>query len=184
MTNFEKALEHLRLMAKKLESYQGRITRRNARRKVFGAMRRVHLAMNAEFPQIGKPKPEKPKKPKKSPKLKLPFRKRCKIKEIELFVEVVSACWDRRPLPTVFYHKHINGLFQGVIYLNGEHTDTQNWLTLINSLAKWLGTSAGEPQRQREEQLIELWARFWKEVIPHDDLEVVAKHQAFLETLQ
>ena len=189
MSQFKKALKYLRQVAMRLQRDQDHIARRNARRKVLEAMKRVRLALNEEFPQIAKPKRKPAPRPEKPAKLKLPYLKRFKIKEANLFVEVVSAYCGGQLLPKVFFSKRWNGgpfAHSGyhAIYVNADHTATNNWLTLIHTLAICLGASGGKLLRQREEELLQLWARFWSELIPHDDLEVVARHQAFLETLK
>lgn len=43
---------------KTLSAGQGRIARRNARRRTFGALRSLSMAIEAEYPTIKKPKPE------------------------------------------------------------------------------------------------------------------------------
>lgn len=48
----EKALKDLERACKTLGPEQGRIARRNARRRVFGAMRAVRNAVEAEFPAV------------------------------------------------------------------------------------------------------------------------------------
>lgn len=55
MNSVMEAIDDLRRAGLRLEANQGRIARRNARRSLLGAMRRLRKALNADFPQIDKP---------------------------------------------------------------------------------------------------------------------------------
>lgn len=222
MNPFTEALRKLHRAAKTLDPSQARIARRNARRRVLGAMKSLRHAIDAEFPAIAKPakpKPitlpreEKPRVETVRPRLKLPLRRGWDQREVDLFIQVALEFFEIGQVRSI-YKVRAHEWTTRIVNPSGGWTcedsacsDHQvlvqptwgsalKWMHLIHGLAHWIaadrfdrGLAQGVPREYRthhglldwQAEALGLWRRFWTELVPLNDLTLVAQHQIFLE---
>jgi hypothetical protein len=210
MNTFARALKKLRHAALNLKGDQGRIARRNARRKVLGALRSLRNALDAEFPQFQKakvpPPPAEPRPREAKPKrlgerLVLPFQRGWIWKEVKLFVRMFDAHFGIQLGDPFQFEPNENagdlmklrncsaGLCgPRLMYFGPDWSPGLCWKHLLHGLAHRLADCSPEFSHLSivsaelfEREVIEFWARFWTGPVPVSDLELAAKHHAFLE---
>lgn len=174
--NLKQALKKLHLAKKRLADGQGRIARRNARRAFIGALQSLRHALDAEYPSIEKPKPvallPKPPKP-RLPKLERhPFR----LKDAQLFADLSSDIYDLGGIRLYWSNAGVttHGSERWWLSVGATLPDRRQWKQLLLNLRGLLPCLT-------HQEVADLYHKFWRELLPVNDLTLAARHYDFLE---
>jgi hypothetical protein len=194
------AMTELHKARRRLQSDQGRVARRNARRAVWGAMKALRNAINAEYPMPEKHAPE-PVTPARIADYSVDFQRPWDIDVARLFVAAASQILGT-PMMKVLAH-------EGAKFMTGYSTWSANPAGIITAESGgkiWFGTSWVDRKKWQHvaenirlaprntpvgpivapifrEEIDALWNSFWSEPIAFTDLEDAARHQELLDKL-
>lgn len=147
-----------------------RIKRRNARRKLLGALLAAQNALNKHYPRIAKEKPIMPAVVK--PKL-APFDTRSfDIPTVQLFMRIVCDVVNKKITPRLIAHEGSEfkqTAYHSTIYFKPGWPDRMKWRHIMF----WQCSTVPEMR--------DLYYRFFREQIPVSDIQLAADHLAFLD---
>lgn len=167
------ALDKLRAARKRLETEQGRIARRNARRAFLGAVKGVKNALDRDFQSVAKPS-----KPRLDPLEAAAqrehwrdFEKRMKIRQpwnpdlARKFNEWLSAKDGHEAKPIVFDFNANTKRWLGMhradrISLMGSRDPEEVWRTLLHELAHYKISHHRRAFTEELYRVYELWNQF------------------------
>lgn len=165
-----------------LHPTQGRIARRNARRRVAGAIRALKLAVNQEFPPVKKVKPTPPK-PKRAERLKLSPVRGFYMDSVRLFLRIWTFTYDQETPQIHAWEgaKLLTKPREKAIYVKPSWSANKKWKQVVHYLAQLTTSQYGDYPASLT-AMRQLYTKFWTEPIPVADLQLAAEHRLFLES--